>query len=100
MKKHRISERAEPANQSATSPVVGTTWYTEHEWAKVKATATDPERFENTFVEWLAMAEEAINKLQSSRIVPVKVLITSNDLLAWCLLHKKQNNAAARAQFV
>jgi hypothetical protein len=38
---------------------VGVTWYTEDQWQLVKDSATDPERFEETYAEWLKMAEDA-----------------------------------------
>ena len=79
---------------------VGVTWYTEAEWALVRAAAADPDRFEPTFEEWERMAEQSLANFRPSGIVPTKVYVNANDLLAWCLVRKKTNNAAARAQFV
>jgi len=75
-------------------------WYTEAEWALVKAAATDSERFEATYDEWVRMAEESLVKFLAAGIVAKKAYINANELLAWCLAHGKQNDAAARAQFV
>jgi hypothetical protein len=36
----------------------------------------------------------------ASGIVTERVPVIASDLLAWCLAHGKENNAAARAQFV
>jgi hypothetical protein len=83
-----------------TQVEVGVTWYTEAEWVLVRAAAEDPDRFEPTFAAWEKMAEEALVNFRAAGIVPTKVYITANDLLAWCLARKKVNNAAARAQFV
>jgi hypothetical protein len=79
---------------------VGVTWYTEAQWALVRAAAVDPDRFERTFEAWEKMAEASLVKFRAAGIVPTKVYINSNDLLAWCLARQKVNNAAARAQFV
>ena len=79
---------------------VGVGWYTETEWALVKAAATDPERFESTYEEWVQMAEESLLKFLAAGIVAKKAYINANELLAWCLAHGKKNNAGARAQFV
>jgi hypothetical protein len=99
MAKHTLPPWLKP--QSPRRQVeVGVTWYTESEWTLVRAAAADPERFEPTFEEWERMAEEALAKFRASGIVPTKVYVTANDLLAWCLVHKRTNNAAARAQFV
>jgi hypothetical protein len=80
--------------------VVGVGWYTEPEWASVKAAAADPELFEESFSEWVAMAEEALARMRVSGMEPRKVLVKSSELLAWCLAHAKVNNAPSRAEFV
>ena len=49
------SLKAKRRNQSL---VIGVTWYTEETWAQVKATATDPECFEDSFEKWKAVAVE------------------------------------------
>jgi hypothetical protein len=38
--------------------------------------------------------------MQGVGACPMKVLVNADELLAWCLLRKQQNNAGARAQFV
>jgi hypothetical protein len=79
---------------------VGVGWYTEEEWAKVKAAAADPERFEATYSEWVQVAEDALAKLHSNGVNAEKSFIKAEELLVWCLAHNKQNDGAARAQFV
>jgi len=100
MSKPRTPRRFKSRTQPQASQVFGVAWYTESEWSRVKATAADSEVFEPSFKEWVAMAEEALTEMQRSGIFPEKVLINSNELLAWCLLHNKENNAPARAEFV
>jgi hypothetical protein len=99
MKKTSLMDRLR-AKKKARSSVVGVTWYTEEEWSKVKAAATDPERFEETYAEWTAMAIEAVADLKKVGVNTVNFFVTPNELLPWCLLHNKPNNAASRAEFV
>ena len=99
MKKPSLMERLR-AKKQARSSVVGVTWYTEENWGRVKAAATDPERFEETYPEWNAMAVEAVADLKKTGVNTVKFFINSEELLSWCLLHDKPNNAASRAEFV
>lgn len=80
--------------------VAGVTWYTEENWLRVKASALDPERFEATYTEWNAMATEAFANLQRTGINVVKFSVRFDQLLPWCLLHNKPNNASSRAEFV
>jgi len=75
-------------------------WYSEAEWRQVKAAATDAERFEQTFQAWETMAERALNDLRAQGLRPTRFNIIANDLLAWCLVRNKENDAAARALFV
>jgi hypothetical protein len=99
MKKPSLMDRLRAKNK-ARSSVVGVTWYTEEDWSKVKAAATDPERFEETYSEWKAMAIEAVADLKKAGVNTVRYFVLPNELLPWCLLHKKPNNAASRAEFV
>ncbi len=93
-----------PLNKANDAPpytaAAGASWYTELEWAKVKATAEDPERFEPTYPEWAAVVEAAMEELRQTGISPEKVLITADELLVWCRLTGKTNNGGNRAQFV
>ena len=99
MKKQSLIERLR-AKKGAHSTVLGVTWYSAENWSRIKATAVDPERFEATFAEWQAMAHEALTDMRKGGVEPIKVSITYEELLPWCLVHKKPNNAASRAEFV
>ena len=99
MKKLSLMERLR-AKKAARSAVFGVSWYSEEAWGRVKASATDPERFEATFAEWTSMAGEAIVDFRKAGVNPVKVYLVPEKLLPWLLLHQKPNNAAARAEFV
>ena len=100
MKKLSRSERLHKGHRPPASAIVGVTWYVEAEWRRVKAGSTDPELFESTFQEWSAMAEGGLRTIKKSGVSAVKVLVIANELLSWCLLKNKENNAAARAEFV
>ena len=97
--KHRLPPWLTPKTPPA-APQVGVGWYTEDEWAKVKASAQDPERFEATFQEWLSMANNALEQLRKTGMNAEKSFVTSGALLAWCMAHGKPNTAASRAEFV
>ena len=97
--KNSLPTWLKPKQSSAKQPVaVG--WYDLENWTKVKAAASDPDRFEDSYQDWTDMAEKALKDLIGVGIVADKFYIDSEDLLSWCLAHDKQNNAAARAEFV
>jgi hypothetical protein len=96
----RIPRRFKQAQESNANVVMGVVWYTEAEWALVKAAATDPDVFEPSYKAWLAMAEGGLRDLKKAGISPQKVFVKANELLAWCLTHNKENNAEARTEYV
>ena len=99
VKKLTLLERLRAKKQASTS-VVGVTWYTEENWARVKSAATDSERFEATYTEWSAMAGKALADIGKAGVNAVKFFINSDDLLSWCRLHNKPNNAESHSEFV
>ena len=99
MPKLPLLERLRVKKAMQSGPVaVG--WYTPDEWARVKAAAADPDVFENSFREWEAMAAGALRDLRNVGTIPIKVLISADELQAWCLDNGKPVRADARAQFV
>ena len=89
--------RAKKRNQSM---LAGITWYDEATWAQVKASASDPECFEESFPAWKTMAISARKELQRSGVRAVEFHIIPQEFFAWCALNGKINNAEARAEFV
>ena len=88
------------AKQRSRQMVIGVTWYTEESWAKVKATATDPEAFEATFDQWKAMAVAARRNFQRSGVMALECLIDPDEFFAWCAANHQENNSTARGEFV
>jgi hypothetical protein len=99
MRKPSLLERLR-AKKRSQAILVGVTWYTEETWAQVKAAATDPERFEESFPEWKAMAILAVRELQRSGVSAVEIHIIPQEYFTWCALNSKLNNAESRAEFV
>ena len=80
--------------------VIGVTWYTEETWAQVKATAVDPECFEDSFAKWKAMAVAARREFQRSGVMALECRIVPEEFFAWCAENNQENNSAARADYV
>ncbi|HTH40108.1 MAG TPA: hypothetical protein VL968_04920 [Rhodocyclaceae bacterium] len=99
MRKPTLSQRLKAKNRSQ-SLVVGVTWYNEETWAQVKATATDPECFEDSFEKWKAVAVAARREFQRSGITALECLIDPQEFADWSQTNQQPNNAAARAEYV
>jgi len=97
MKKSRPPRRQESATQGTA---VGVAWNTSSEWSRVKAAAADPERFEDSFEEWLVVAEDALVKLRSAGLSAERFLVSADELAKWCVENRLENNSSARARFV
>ena len=80
--------------------LAGITWYTAETWSQVKASAADPECFEDSFPEWEAMATAARRELQRSGVNAIEFKITPHEFFEWCALNNKVNIAGSRAEFV
>jgi hypothetical protein len=99
MRKPTLSQRLK-AKKRSQSLVVGITWYSEETWSQVKATASDPECFEATFLKWKAMATLARRDFQRSGVLAIECHIVPEEFFAWCALNNQENNSASRAEFV
>jgi hypothetical protein len=88
------------AKKRSQSLMIGLTWYTEETWGEVKATASDPECFEDSFAKWKAMAVSARREFQRSGVRAIECHIVPREFFAWCALNSQENNATARAEFV
>ncbi len=99
MKQPPLSQRLR-AKKRSQSLLVGVVGYTDETWARMKATATDPECFDDTFAKWKAAAVAARREFLRSGIRAIEYQIDPEDFFAWCALGNHENNAAARADFV
>jgi len=99
MRKPTLQQRLRAKNRSQ-SLLIGVTWYTEETWAQVKAAATDPERFEDSFAQWEAMAVKARREFQRSGVRAIECQIVPDEFFEWCAQNSQENNSTSRAEFV
>ncbi|MBU1425253.1 MAG: hypothetical protein KKH12_10610 [Gammaproteobacteria bacterium] len=99
MKKPTLQQRLRAKNRSQ-SLLIGVTWYNAETWAQVKAAATDPERFEDSFQKWEAMAIKARREFQRSGVRAIECQIIPEEFFEWCAQNNQENNSTSRAEFV
>ncbi len=92
---HRL--HAKKRNQAMIIGVVG---YTAETWAQVKATATDPQCFEDSFEQWHKAAVAARREFLRSGVKAIEYQIDPAIFAAWCAEQQQENNATSRAEFV
>lgn len=99
MKKPSLLQRLR-AKKRSLALMIGVTWYTEETWIQVKATASDPECFEESFEKWKRMAVSARREFQRSGVRAVECQIIPEEFFAWCSQNNQENNSTSRAEFV
>lgn len=100
MKKPSLLERLRAKKTAQPDALLGVVWYDEYEWALVKRSAEDPEVFENSYAEWLRMAEESFELVRRKFPGAVRVHVKAAELSSWCAAHGKPNSSDARTMFV
>ncbi len=80
--------------------VVHVAWYRRDEWPLLKALAADSDKLENTYDEWVSVADKTLRQLKSIGVEPAKVDVGVNELAQWCQRHGRVLDGGARAEFV
>ena len=85
--------------QSQDKPVVAIVWYRPEQWQRVRDIATDSDEFENSYVEWLQLAEEKAKELKGRGLRVEKVDLDSEKLILWCNERGLENDGKARSLY-
>ena len=99
MKRRPFLERFASRKQRPKA-VVGVAWYAnEQTWAEMKAFAEDPERYENSYTEWVAIASDTVVKLGKQGLELVKIPMDPEVFRQWLEVRGEKNNANSRAAY-
>ena len=80
--------------------IVAVVAYTPETWAQVKASATDPHSFEDSFEKWREVAFAARREFLRTGVQAVECQIVPEEFAAWCAQHQQHNDSRSRAEFV
>jgi hypothetical protein len=87
------------STRSQDKPVVAIVWYRPEQWQRVRDIAADSDEFENSYVEWLQLAEEKAKELKGRGLRVEKVDLDSEKLILWCNERGLENDAKARSLY-
>jgi hypothetical protein len=90
-----MKDSTPPENQ----PVVAIVWYRAEQWQRVRDIAADSDEFEDSYIEWLLLAEEKAKKLKGRGLRVEKVDLDSEKLILWCNERGLENDAKARSLY-
>jgi hypothetical protein len=87
------------ANDSEEMIVVGIAWYRPNQWQRIRDISTDADNFEDTYEEWLHLAEQRAGELAATGLRAEKVDIDSEQLVYWCNERGIEINGQARSSY-
>ena len=87
------------STQSQAKPVVAIVWYRPEQWQRVRDIAADSDEFEDSYLEWLQLAEEKAKELKGRGLRVEKVDLDSEKLILWCNERGLENDAKARSRY-
>lgn len=77
----------------------GVAWYDREQWQRLRQLVADPERLEESYEEWLGVAERAVRDLEAAGMLIERVPIDAKALIAWCRQQGRPIDGSARAEF-
>jgi len=81
--------------------VIGVGWYSEDQWTMLKLLADDPNSLDETYQDWEAGAQNALEQLRKDpEINAVKVPVDVDALRQWCRERGKPLNGASRSEYI
>ena len=86
-------------NESKQKLVVGFAWYRPAQWQRVRDISSDADDLEDTYEEWLRLAEQKLAELRAAGLSVEKVDVDSERLILWCNEHGLEMNAQARSSY-
>jgi hypothetical protein len=85
--------------ESQNRMVVCFAWYRPEQWQRVRDISPDADALEDSYEEWLRLAEAKLAELRSSGVDVKKVDIDSEQLILWCNERGFEVNASARSHY-
>ena len=79
--------------------VLGIAWYSSDQWERLRHVVSDPGNLEDTYEEWLSIAEKALQDYAKTGAKIRRVHIDVEELVAWCKSKNIPLNGASRSEF-
>ena len=88
------------ADSPNSNIVLGLAWYRPEQWSLLRSLAVDSDKLEETYDEWLAVANKGLDDLRCKGISARKVDVDVRELSVWCKSRGCPFDAEARAGYV
>jgi hypothetical protein len=79
--------------------IAGIAWFRADQWQLLRSLAADPDKLEQTYSDWVTIAEKAIKDLARQGVTARKVAVDVHGLKEWCAVQQRPLDASARAAY-
>ena len=80
--------------------LTGIAWYRRDQWTQLRELASDVEKLEESYEDWLAGAQKTLVQLTLAGVRAQRVDVDLAELARWCRGEGRPLDSAARAAFV
>jgi hypothetical protein len=96
---HYVLQGAVMKETSDDKMAIAFAWYRPEQWHRIRDISSDAEDMDDSYLEWLQLAEEKLNELQSSGLRVEKIEIDSEQLIRWCNEQGLDINGKSRSKY-
>lgn len=89
----------QPYSKAYVESASGVARFDREQWQRLRQVAADPERLEESYDDWVAMAERVVRELEETGMLIEIVPVDTEDLIAWCNEQRRPIDSSARAEF-
>lgn len=87
----------EPVNDR--NVVTGIAWYRRDQWTRLRELASDADKLEESYDDWLAGAQTTLVQMGVAGVRAQRVDVDLDELVRWCRAEGRALDSAARAAF-
>jgi len=79
--------------------VTGIAWYRREQWTRLRELASDADKLEESYEDWLAGAQKTLLQMGVAGVRAQRVDVDLDELARWCRAEGRPLDSAARAAF-
>jgi hypothetical protein len=82
-----------------SSLITGIAWYRRDQWTRLRNSAADADKLEESYDDWLAGAQNTLIQMTGTGVPAQRVDVDVDALVGWCQVEGRRLDSAARAAY-